>query len=581
MEHSPVADLAHDVETAALAAIRGVAPDVERPAVPVRRGERADFQIDAAFGLASALSAPPRVIAERIVAALPLPLRDGADVSGPGFVNVRVPAESLWRRVDRFLAVDSVVAPDRVPGTVTVVDYAGPNVAKRLHVGHLRATLLGDALARLLADRGDVVIRQNHLGDWGTQFGMLVQYHAEHPESAPLPPGPGALDALEDRYRRARAAFDADPGFAERCRGRVVALQSGDRESLEVWRRIVSVSVAGFQAEFHRLGVDLTPEDVAGESGYNAVLPGLVDELVDAGVAVESRGAWCVFDDDFTDPEGTPVPLIVRKRDGGFGYAATDLAALRHRVAVLGAHRLLYVVDQRQSRHFAQVFAAARRAGWLPDDVEAVHIPFGTVFDHAGRPFKTRSGDTVPLHDLLDTAVARARQVLAERPAPPEGDLDAVAEAVGVSAVKYADLATSRTRDYRFDVDRMVSFQGDTGVYIQYAYARIAALSRRAGGVPAADCDPRGPVADAERALILHLDGYRAVLAESARRYEPHRLCGYLYGLARSFTTFYEECPVTTAEPVVRNRRLRLVEATRRVLSHGMRIIGLTRLERM
>ena len=372
-------------------------------------------------------------------------------------------------------------APER--GRRTVVDYSAPNIAKEMHVGHLRTTIIGDCLVRVLAFLGADVVRQNHLGDWGTQFGMLIQYFDEHPDTTwrhdQLADDMSAVSALDGLYRAARAAFDSDSAFADRARARVVALQAGDEATIARWREIVTESELAFREIYDRLGVLLEPEDSAGESFYNAWLPNVVGELTQSGIAVESDGALIVPSEDVVGPDGNPVTLMVRKKDGGYGYDTTDLATIRYRIDDLKADRLLYVVDARQALHFRLIFEVARRAGWLTDEVEAVHVAFGTVLGPDGRPFKTRSGGTVKLTDLLDAAVSTARSIVAEKAHElSEAELDQIAEHAGIGAVKYADLSTSRTKDYSFDVERMVSFSGNTGVYLQYAHTRICKHSR-------------------------------------------------------------------------------------------------------
>nr|WP_281168997.1 arginine--tRNA ligase [Thermocrispum agreste] len=382
-------------------------------------------------------------------------------------------------------------------------------------------------------------------------------------------------------YRAARAAFDADPEFAERSRKRVVALQSGDPDTVARWKEIVAESEKAFREIYDRLGVLLTPEDSVGESFYNPMLADVVAELTDAGIAVEDDGALVIFSDEVTGPDGKPAPLMVRKRDGGYGYDTTDLATIRYRIQQLKADRLLYVTDYRQALHFQLIFEAARRAGWLTDDIEATHVPYGTVLGRDGRPFKTRSGGTVRLMDLLDDAVARARQVVHEKnPELPAEELDRIAEQAGIGAVKYADLSTSRIKDYVFDVDRMVSFTGNTGVYLQYAHTRIRSILRKAGD-PETTIDPAVELHPAERALALELDDYGATLAAVAESLEPHKLCGYLYDLARDFTAFYEACPVLNAEEPVRSNRLALCRLTARTLHHGLGLLGISAPERM
>ncbi|GIJ80191.1 arginyl-tRNA synthetase [Micromonospora phaseoli] len=541
----------------------------------VRRSEHADFQADGVLAAARILRRRPRDVAAEVVAALPADgLVAAAEVAGPGFVNLDLTDRALLAQLADRLAAPRLGVGTPETGVTTVIDYSQPNIAKEMHVGHLRSTIVGDALVRILEHLGGAVVRRNHIGDWGTQFGMLIQHRVEHPEPVDTT-DVTTMRRLAALYRRARAKFDADPGFADRARQRVVALQAGDPQTVAAWRDIVAESTRYFTDVYDRLGVRLTDADAVGESAYNAVLPDVAADLERQGVAVTSDGALCVFFDDVRGPDGEPTPLIVRKRDGGFGYAATDLAALRQRVTELRADRLLYVVDARQALHFRMVFDTARRSGWLPPTVPAVHVAFGTVLGPDGRPFKTRAGDTVRLVDLLTEAVDRARDVVAAKnPGLTGAALDERARQVGVGAVKYADLATSRTRDYTYDPQRMLALAGNTGVYLQYAHARIRSILGRAGGAEAA-VDPTAALDPAERALILDLDTFADTLTEVVAGYEPHRLCGYLYRLAQTFTTFYEHCPVLRAEAPTRGNRLALCRLTGDTLRTGLELLGI------
>ncbi|WP_432050645.1 arginine--tRNA ligase [Verrucosispora sp. NA02020] len=558
--------------TTAAVALPGFAP-------LVRRSERADFQVDGALAAARTLRRNPRDVAAEIVAGLPVGgLVATAEVAGPGFVNLGLTDAALLSQVAGRLADPRLGVGTPEAGVTTVVDYSQPNIAKEMHVGHLRSTIIGDALVRILEHLGGTVVRRNHVGDWGTQFGMLIQYRSEHP--APVTEDT-SLRGLALLYRRARAAFDADPAFAERSRRRVVALQGGDPETTRAWQQIVAESTRYFTEVYDLLGVRLTAADAVGESAYNAALPGVAADLAAQRVAVTSDGALCVFFDDVRGPDGEPTPLIVRKRDGGFGYAATDLAALRQRVTELRADRLLYVVDARQALHFRMFFDTARRAGWLPSDVPAAHVAFGTVLGPDGRPFKTRAGDTVRLVDLLTEAVDRAREVVAAKnPDLTDAARDERARQVGIGAVKYADLATSRTRDYTYDPDRMLALTGNTGVYLQYAHARVRSILARADGADET-VDPGVALDPAERALILDLDAFADVLDEVVAGYEPHRLCGHLHRLAQSFTTFYERCPVLRAESPYRGNRLALCRLTGDTLRTGLGLLGIDAPERL
>ena len=459
-----------------------------------------------------------------------------------------------------------------VPQIITV-DYSAPNVAKEMHVGHLRSTVIGDALVRMLEFEGHRVIRMNHLGDWGTQFGMLTQHM--------LDTGTSHLkdfEALGTLYREAKERFDADPAFADSARRRVVALQSGDPETIALWQDLVDVSLAHINALYGQLDVTLTDEHVTGESFYNDRLPGVVDALLEAGVAVESDGAIVVVSERFTNPDGSPAVLIIRKTDGGFGYGTTDLASIRYRLADLHADRLIYITDARQSQHFQQVFDAAARAGWVEPD-HAEHIWFGTMLGEDGKPFKTRSGGTIRLSDLLDDAIVRARRVVDEKsPELPESERAEIARAVGIGAVKYADLSTTRQRDLLFSFDRMLALNGNSAPYLMYACTRAASIVAKAG-----EASREVTVLDEapERALVVKLSAFGDVLREVEVTLEPHRLCNYLYELAGVYTAFYDVCPVLKAEGEVRSSRLALCALTAETLETGLGLLGITVPSRM
>ncbi len=566
-------------------AMRAVLPAEFADADPlVRRSDHADFQSNVSLSLAKRAGRKPRELADQLAAELGGPV----EVSGPGFLNLTVPDETVWRQVAARVADDRLGVGNSQLGRRTVIDYSAPNIAKEMHVGHLRTTIIGDALARVLDHLGAEVVRQNHLGDWGTQFGMLIEYLRAHPEArwraADLPEGDtGTTSALDGLYKLARAEFDADPGFADRARRRVVALQSGDEPTLALWRELVGESEKAFQVIYDYLGVLLTPDDSAGESTYNRYLDEVSEEIERAGVGRDSQGALCVFFDDVTGPDGNPVPLIVRKSDGGYGYGTTDLATIRYRIQELKAHRILYVVGAPQALHFRMVFDTARRMGWLTEDVEVVHVAFGNVLGPGGKMFKTRSGGTVRLVELLDEAVAKARAEIESKPHTLlPGELETVARQAGIGAVKYADLSTSRTKDYTFDADRMVSFNGNTGVYLQYAHTRIRSILRKLPEAGAGQVDPSLPLHPAERALALLTDEFAGTLAEVADTLEPHRLCGYLFALAKAFTDFYEACPVLRAESeAVRANRVALCRLTGATLASGLGLLGIETPERM
>jgi arginyl-tRNA synthetase len=520
------------------------------------------YQTNLALRLAKSLGSPPRQIAEQLVGAAELDDLCSLSIAGPGFVNLTLHSSVLAE------AVNSLAGPLPARGELVVVDYSQPNVAKQMHVGHLRSTVIGDALCNVLAYVGYEVVRQNHVGDWGTQFGMMVeQVLFEGLEVKSLD-----IEGLQQLYQRGRKHFDSDLGFADQSRARVVLLQSGDAGTLAIWEQMVEVSLVEFDRLYAVLGSPLTRADVVGESAYNDDLPGIVDELAAAGLLTESEGAQCAFLPGFAGRDGSPLPVIVRKSDGGFGYSATDLAAVRHRVADLHADRIIYVVDHRQALHFQQIFALARSAGWLPAAVPAEHVAFGTVLGPDGKPFKTRDGGTVRLAALLSDAVARASALLVGRDLPESQRL-AIAEAVGIGAVKYADLASDRINDYVFDLDRMVAMSGNTGPYLQYAHARLTRLLDKAGEAP-------GPVTllaePAEQRLALLLTGFGDAVVQVASTLQPHKLCTYLYEVASALSAFYETCPVLTSTGEQRTSRLGLCAATRTVLHDGLGLLGIT-----
>ncbi|MCQ8774470.1 arginine--tRNA ligase [Streptomyces telluris] len=546
----------------------------------LRRSDRADFQANGMLALAKKLKGNPRELAAKVVEGLPAgDLIKEVEVSGPGFLNITITDEAIVKTLAARAADDRLGVPfAEHPGT-TVIDYAQPNVAKEMHVGHLRNSVIGDAVVRILEFSGEQVVRRHHIGDWGTQFGMLIQYLIEHPHELDHEgevSGEEAMSSLNRLYKASRTLFDSDEEFKARARRRVVDLQAGDEETLALWQRFVDESKIYFYSVFDKLDVEIRDEDIVGESGYNDMLAETCRLLEESGVAVRSNGALCVFFDDVKGPDGKPSPLIVQKSDGGFGYAATDLSAIRDRVGNLKADTLLYVVDARQSLHFKMVFETARRAGWLTDDVKAVQLGFGTVLGKDGKPFKTREGETVRLVDLLDEAIDRATAVVREKAQDlTEEQIAERGAQVGIGAVKYADLSTSVSRDYKFDLDQMVSLNGDTSVYLQYAFARIQSILRKAGEArPVAH--PELVLAPAERALGMHLDQFGENLAEVTASYEPHKLAGYLYQLASLYTTFYAECPVLKAEtPQQVENRLFLCDLTARTLRQGMSLLGI------
>ena len=535
----------------------------------VHRSDHADYQSDVALALARPLKRSPRDVAAALVGHLATDdLVAEAVVSGPGFINLTIRADNLGQGLDRMLATE-----ERPSSRETVVvDYSAPNVAKEMHVGHLRRTIIGDAIARLLELEGDRVIRQNHVGDWGTPFGMLIEHLLDERATG----HEAGVRELVAFYQSARAKFDVDPPFAERARRRVVLLQGGDAETRALWQRLIDVSVAHFSEVYERLGVTLRPEDVAGESRYNADLPDVVAELRRAGLARESERALCVFPPGFTTREGEPLPLIVRKQDGGFTYATTDLAALRYRVRTLGARRVIYVVGTPQTQHLAMVFATARLAGWVDDGIRLEHVAFGSVLGPDRKMLKTRAGESISLAALLDEAVERAARVVEEKsPHLDPAQKARIAAAVGIGAVKYADLANDRIKDYVFDWSRMLALDGNTAPYLMYAHARIRSILRRASEEGTAAIGPIAVETPEERALALALLEFPATLARTAETLQPHRICGQLYEIASVFTTFYERCPVLRAPAPVRASRLALCTLTAQVLARGLDLLGI------
>lgn len=573
-------------------ALTAALPDAGTADPLLRRSDRADFQANGILALAKKLKGNPRELAAQVTAALPATdLIKDIEVSGPGFLNITLSDKSIVETL-AARAADAegrLGVPYNCAAGTTVIDYAQPNVAKEMHVGHLRSAVIGDAMARILEFTGESVVRRHHIGDWGTQFGMLIQYLIEHPDElnheSDKADGEAAMSSLNRLYKASRVLFDSDEEFKARSRDRVVALQAGEPETLAMWQRFVDESKIYFYSVFDKLDMEISDPDIVGESGYNDMLEETCRILEETGVAVRSEGALCVFFDDVLGPDGNPTPLIVKKTNGGYGYAATDLSAIRDRVRNLKADTLLYVVDARQSLHFKMVFETARRAGWLSEDVKAHQLAFGTVLGKDGKPFKTREGVTVRLEDLLDEAVERATAVVrekAEKIGLTEEEIVENGRYVGVGAVKYADLSTSAVRDYKFDLDQMVSLHGDTSVYLQYAYARIRSILRKAGDAkPVAH--PELELAPAERALGLHLDRFDEVLSEVAAGYEPHKLAAYLYQLASHYTTFYDQCHVLSDDnpaEVVENR-LFLCDITARTLHQGMALLGIRTPERL
>jgi len=580
-EWESMADPLHSVARRLAPAFAAVAGRECDPVV--RPSDRADAQANGALGLARELGSQPRAVAEAVLAAAG-DLSDmlaSTEVAGPGFINLVLRDGFIARELGAAMAEPTLgVTPASSVRTV-VVDYSAPNVAKEMHVGHLRSTVIGDALVRMHGFLGHRVVRENHVGDWGTPFGMLIEHLVDLGErEAAHELGMGDLDAF---YKEARRKFESDDGFKARARARVVALQGGDTETLRLWRTLVAESTRYFNIVYRGLDVLLTDDDLAGESKYNDLLAGIVERLDRSGLLVESDGAQVVFPEGFTNRENEPLPLIIRKGDGGYNYATTDLACVVDRVENLGADSLLYVVGAPQAQHLQMVEAVSRRAGWLDEHHVFHHVAFGSVLGSDRKMLKSRSGDAVKLAALLAEAVERAGAAVAEKnPEMSADDRADVARMVGIGAVKYSDLATDRVKDYIFDWDRMLSFDGNTAPYLQYAHARICSIFRRAGlerervrtVVPILG-DPR------ERTLAITLLRFDSAVHEAVDTASPHKLCTYLFDLATGFTSFYENVPVLRADDAVKTSRLALCDATARVLSAGLDLLGIRAPEQM
>lgn len=539
-----------------------------------------DFACNIAMGLAKSCGQSPRALAHLLVSQIPEHAAiQRIDIAGPGFINFYQSEHWLTDQLSSLMKDEKLgIATPAEPQTV-VVDYSSPNLAKEMHVGHLRSTIIGDAVARTLEFLGHRVIRQNHVGDWGTQFGMLLALLAEHQDRASLT---AELTDLERFYREAKSRFDTDQDFAKRARDMVVALQSGDANCLRLWEDFNRISMQHCFEVYARLGVSLKPEHVRGESTYNDDLPQVVADLDQQGMLTESDGALCVFLDEFKGKDGEPLPVIIRKTGGGYLYATTDLAALRYRQS-LGAQRILYFVDQRQALHFQQIFTVAHKAGFVEPGTKLEHLGFGTMNGPDGKPFKTRSGGTVRLIDLLTEAEERALALVRKKnPDTPDEELMTIARTTGIGAVKYADLSKHRTSDYIFNYDQMLSFEGNTAPYLLYAWTRIASIFRKASVDPEHLSGTITLDHTAETELGNHLVRFPEVLALVAERGQPHLLCTYLYELAGLFSTFYENCPILSADnDTLRLSRMQLAHLTSRTLKEGLALLGIDTLERM
>lgn len=545
----------------------------------VRPSDRADAQANGALALAKQLGRTPREVADDVVAATDLSGKATLEVAGPGFINVTFDEAFLKEQLRLLEADERLGVRNASPTERVVVDYSAPNIAKEMHIGHLRTTVIGDALVRMLEFVGHTVIRENHVGDWGTPFGMTIEHMLDMGESeAAAELSVGDLDGF---YRQARAKFDSSEAFRDRARSRVVMLQSGDPETLRLWKLQVDLSMQYFDRLYRKLGVLLTNDDLAGESMYNDLLPEVVERLRTAGLLVQSDGADVVFPPGYTNREGEPLPLIVQKRGGGFNYGTSDLACVLDRVERVKATLLLYVVGAEQAQHLAMVFDVAAMAGWLRPPTRAVHVAFGFVLGADRKKLKSRSGEPVRFSDVVDEAIERATASVREKnPELPATEQIDIGRMVGTGALKYADLSTDRIKDYVFDWDRMLAFEGNTAPYLQYAHARIRSILRKAG-LPENAAGPEAALVAEERGLILQLLQFDAAVHDTLDKYSPHRLCTYLFELAQSFTSFYEACPVLKADPPTRAFRIRLCQETARVLAKGLDLLGIEAPERM
>ncbi|MDH0060580.1 arginine--tRNA ligase [Leclercia adecarboxylata] len=571
--------LSEKVSQALIAA--GAPADCEPQVRQSAKVQFGDYQANGVMAVAKKLGMAPRQLAEQVLTHLDLQgIASKTEIAGPGFINIFLDPAFLAQHVDAALKSDrlGVAQP---PAQTIVVDYSAPNVAKEMHVGHLRSTIIGDASVRTLEFLGHNVIRANHVGDWGTQFGMLIAWLEKQQQDNA---GEMALADLEGFYRDAKKHYDEDEAFAERARSYVVKLQGGDEYFRQMWRQLVDITMYQNQLTYDRLNVTLTRKDVMGESLYNPMLAGIVADLKAKGLAVESEGATVVFLDEYKNKEGEPMGVIIQKKDGGYLYTTTDIACAKYRYETLHADRVLYYIDSRQHQHLMQAWTIVRKAGYVPDSVPLEHHMFGMMLGKDGKPFKTRAGGTVKLADLLDEALERARRLVAEKnPDMPADELEKLANAVGIGAVKYADLSKNRTTDYVFDWDNMLAFEGNTAPYMQYAYTRVLSVFRKADIDESVLAQAQVTISeDREAQLAARLLQFEETLAVVARDGTPHVMCAYLYDLAGLFSGFYEHCPILSAESeAVRNSRLKLAQLTAKTLKLGLDTLGIETVERM
>ncbi|TCC77142.1 arginine--tRNA ligase [Citrobacter braakii] len=571
--------LSEKVSQAMIAA--GAPADCEPQVRQSAKVQFGDYQANGMMAVAKKLGMAPRQLAEQVLTHLDLNgIASKVEIAGPGFINIFLDPAFMAQHVQQALASDRLGVTQPAKQTV-VVDYSAPNVAKEMHVGHLRSTIIGDAAVRTLEFLGHNVIRANHVGDWGTQFGMLIAWlEKQQQENA----GEMALADLEGFYRDAKKHYDEDEAFAERARSYVVKLQGGDEYFREMWRKLVDITMSQNQLTYDRLNVTLTRDDVMGESLYNPMLPGIVADLKAKGLAVESEGATVVFLDEYKNKEGEPMGVIIQKKDGGYLYTTTDIACAKYRYETLHADRVLYYIDSRQHQHLMQAWTIVRKAGYVPDSVPLEHHMFGMMLGKDGKPFKTRAGGTVKLADLLDEALERARRLVAEKnPDMPADELEILANAVGIGAVKYADLSKNRTTDYIFDWDNMLAFEGNTAPYMQYAYTRVLSVFRKADIDESALANAQVIISeDREAQLAARLLQFEETLTVVAREGTPHVMCAYLYDVAGLFSGFYEHCPILSAEnEEIRNSRLKLAQLTAKTLKLGLDTLGIETVERM
>ncbi|MEX3022589.1 arginine--tRNA ligase [Kluyvera sp. STS39-E] len=571
--------LSEKVSQAMIAA--GAPADCEPQVRQSAKVQFGDYQANGMMAVAKKLGMAPRQLAEQVLSHLDLSgIANKVEIAGPGFINIFLDPAFLAEHISQALSSDRLGIAKPQPQTV-VVDYSAPNVAKEMHVGHLRSTIIGDAAVRTLELMGHKVIRANHVGDWGTQFGMLIAWLEKQQQDNA---GEMALADLEGFYRDAKKHYDEDEIFAERARSYVVKLQGGDEYFRKMWRQLVDITMSQNQLTYDRLNVTLTRDDVMGESLYNPMLPGIVADLKAKGLAVESEGATVVFLDEYKNKEGEPMGVIIQKKDGGYLYTTTDIACAKYRYETLHADRVLYYIDSRQHQHLMQAWTIVRKAGYVPDSVPLEHHMFGMMLGKDGKPFKTRAGGTVKLADLLDEALERARRLVAEKnPDMPADELEKLANVVGIGAVKYADLSKNRTTDYVFDWDNMLAFEGNTAPYMQYAYTRVLSVFRKASLAESAIVNATVTITeDREAQLAARLLQFEETLNVVARDGTPHVMCSYLYDLAGLFSGFYEHCPILSADSeAIRNSRLKLALLTAKTLKMGLDTLGIETVERM